>query len=490
MEELGESPDRRFLRLLLHPVVGPQGSAPSRIARSIAVVFVLILSICSQATSILRFPGTNAYYGMVGWYGTAAYSLIEDHTLALRSGNLHAIKGFEERSAIQTLDYVELADVLPALRQTKAGDVLFYYPPGYSLYLAGTYIASHQYRYTTARTIQELLNMIGVPLLLLLTGSLLGCFATGYAAAALYGLFAGPAQQTFYILPDALMPFMATLLLATSAWCVRRDTLARYAVLGLVLGVAANLRSDALGIGVFLAFGIWRSRRKMDLATLTRIAIVAAVAFVLLIPFGLIQKNFKPIGRFQITSSGMGQNLWEAYGETPNPHGAIVSDAAVDELVQKAGYHLHTPDGEAYLKKLWLQAALRDPGWFLWSVAHRSKSVLGVWRLAARSPFDPSIDESLIQRFLTRGTNRVLAWLTAALFACGIAGVFSGRLGLLIAAAPLSYGVFFSVLHLEARYVIPALGPLAFLGCYGASFLSARLRDAAWKKARVAETLP
>ncbi len=203
---------------------------------------------------------------------------------------------------------------------------------------------------------------------------------------------------------------------------MRRDTLARYAVLGVVLGVAANFRSDALGIGVFLALGIWRMRGKIDLATLTRIAIVAAVTFILLIPFGLIQKNFKPIGRFQITSPGMGQNLWEAYGETPNPHGATVSDAAVDQMLQKAGYHIHLPDGEAYLKRLWLQAALRDPGWFLWSVRHRFKTVLDYWQLAARPPFVPSIGGSSIQRFLTRGTNRVLAWLAVGLFACGVVG--------------------------------------------------------------------
>jgi hypothetical protein len=59
--------------------------------------------------------------------------------------------------------------------------------------------------------------------------------------------------------------------------------------------------------------------------------------------------------------------------------------------------------------------------------------------------------------------------------------VFSGRPGLLIAAAPLSYGVLFSFLHLESRYVMPALGPLTFLGCYGASFLGSRLRDAVWR---------
>src|SRR5450759_2273751 len=138
MEILRESPSHRLLhvaRPLFRPMVWPAGSVPSRIARSVAVVLVLILSTCSQATSILRFPGTNDYYGMVAWYGTAAYSLIEDHTLTSRSGDLPAIKGFILRSSIQKQDYVELADVVPALRQTRPGDVLFYYPPGYPLYL-------------------------------------------------------------------------------------------------------------------------------------------------------------------------------------------------------------------------------------------------------------------------------------------------------------------------------------------------------------------
>lgn len=75
---------------------------------------------------------------------------------------------------------------------------------------------------------------------------------------------------------------------------------------------------------------------------------MATVTFVLLIPFGLIQKNRKPIGRFQITSPGMGQNLWVACGETHNPHGATVSDADVNQMLQKTGYHIHLADGEAY----------------------------------------------------------------------------------------------------------------------------------------------
>jgi hypothetical protein len=214
----------------------------------------------------------------------AAYSLIETGKLASGSGDLSAIsKVFALRSTLLKSGYVEIADVVPALRQTGPRRVLFLYPPGYALYLAGTFVVSHDYRYTTARGIQQLLNMIGVPVLLLLAAHLLGCFPVGLAAAFLYSLFTGPAQQTFYILPDGLMPFMVTLLLTAAVWCVRRDRLAGYAILGIALGLVANLRSDALGIGVFLALGIWRWRQRLDLGTLSRVGIMASAAFVLLI---------------------------------------------------------------------------------------------------------------------------------------------------------------------------------------------------------------
>ena len=66
--------------------IWPEGSAPSRAARSLGVALVLALSICSQTVAILNFPGTNDYYGMVALHGVAAYSLIEDGTLAKRRG--------------------------------------------------------------------------------------------------------------------------------------------------------------------------------------------------------------------------------------------------------------------------------------------------------------------------------------------------------------------------------------------------------------------
>jgi hypothetical protein len=327
--------------------------------------------------------------------------------------------------------------------------------------------------------------MVGVPVLLLLAGHLLGRFPVGLAAAFLYALFTGPALQTFYILPDGLMPFMATLLLTAAVWCLRRDRLAGFAVLGILLGLAANLRSDTLGIGVFLALGIWRWRRRLDRGTLARIGIMALAAFVLLIPYGLIQRNYEPIGRFQVTTPALGVSLWESYGETPNPHGAVLSDAAVDEMLfRMTGRRVDLkPEGEALLKKLWLRAALRDPGWFLWSVRHRCATLLSYWRAGVEPPFVASDRSSAARKLLTRAFHAGFAPLAVGVLACGIATVIFSRRGLVIASAPLHYLLAFSVLHLEPRYVIPALGPLAFSGCYGVALLVSWLRQAPWRNA-------
>jgi hypothetical protein len=469
--------------------IWPEGSPPSRRARSLAVALVLALSICSQTVAIVNFPGTNDYRGMVVLHGLAAYSLIEAGTLASGTGDLGRIsKVFETRSALSKSDYVDIAEILPVLRQARPREVLVLYPPGYAVYLAGTFAVTRDYRYATARRIQQLLNMIGVPVLLLIAGHLLGRFPVGLAAASLYGLFSGLAEQTFYILPDGLMPFMVTLVLAAAAWCARRDRLVAYAMLGLTLGLAANLRSDALGIGVLLAFGIWRYRRRLDLGTLSRVGIMASAAFVLLVPYGLIQLNFKPIGRFRVTTLALGQSLWMSYGETPNPHGAVVSDAAVAEtLYYKTGRYMNQlPEGEAVLKKLWLRAALRDPGWFLWSVSNRCGRLLASWRAGVEPPFVTSARSSSAHRLFIQSFNDGVTALIVGVLACGIVAVIVSRHGLLIASVPLSYLLAFSVLHLERRYVIPALGPLVFSGCYGASLIAQWLWRATRQRAAVA----
>jgi hypothetical protein len=207
---------------------------------------------------------------------------------------------------------------------------------------------------------------------------------------------------------------------------------------------------------------------------------MAFAAFVLLIPYGLIQRNFKPIGRFQMTTPGLGVSLWESYGETPNPHGAVLSDAAVDEMLfQMTGRHVDLlPEGEALLKKLWLRAALRDPGWFLWSIRHRCATLLSYWREGVKPPYLVTVRSRSAQRLLTQAFDAGFTPLAVGVLACGIVTVIFSRLGLVIASASLSYLLAFSVLHLERRYVMPALGPLVFLGCYGVSLVVAWLARA------------
>jgi hypothetical protein len=149
-------------------------------------------------------------------------------------------------------------------------------------------------------------------------------------------------------------------------------------------------------------------------------------------------------------------------------------------LFQKTGRHVDLlPEGEALLKKLWLRAAMRDPGWFLWSVSHRCWTLLSYWRAGAEPPFVASARSSPARGLLTRAFNDGVAPLAVGVLACGIVTVVFSRLGLLIASASLSYLLAFSVLHLERRYVIPSLGPLVFSGCYGVSLIVARLRRAA-----------
>jgi hypothetical protein len=139
------------------------------------------------------------------------------------------------------------------------------------------------------------------------------------------------------------------------------------------------------------------------------------------------------------------------------------------------------------LKKMWLQAALRDPGWFLWSVWHRCGTLLSYWREGVAPPFVASSRSSAAQRSLTQAFNADFAALVFGIFACGIVAIPFSRLGLLTASAPLHYLLTFSVLHLEPRYVIPALGPLVFLGCYGASLLVAWLKQVARRYAPTPE---
>ncbi len=498
-------------------------------------MLALSLSAAFQWSAILRFPGSNGYYGIVITHAVAAYSLLNDGVLA--AGRTGDFSDWWEKSLRRTDDYVPPQEFLAQLHSSKPFGIDFLYPPGYPIYLAATFHISGEYRYDLARRVQALLNVFGVPLLLLTTGVLLRRFPEGFAAAALYGLFPFPAEMSSYPLPDALMPFLSASFLAVCAWAISRDRLFRYLFAGILLGLAANFRTDFLGVAPLLALGIWRARGRLTLGTMQRVFIIALAAFALMTPYGLIQR--KATGEFRLSTRALGTSLWEALGETRNPHGAILSDAAVGEWLARNGLSMHTRPGEAFLLHQWWAAVQRDPAWFASSVLRRQIRVLewtramidpthsvfhplaggsanwGRWRTqleasikvfppefrrqTGRGLFGYAISHSsdflrltfchiadritlLIapRRISDWGIYSPVAWHTffavlILLLAVSLSyALLRDPRGLLVGAVPTAYFVIFSLLHVEHRYLLPALPPLAFLSCWGAGLLIRR----------------
>lgn len=477
----------------------PEGSRRSRRARLAAVCLVVILSLVCKTAALLSFPGTNGFYGISHYHAIVAYSLLTDGTLTFRE------PGFPEwweRSRIRTDGYVDPAEFLPALRASRPHGVFHIYPPGYPLLLASTFRASGSFRYSLVQFLQNLLDMIGVSLLLVSAGMALRRFPEGLAAAALYAVATFPALSQL-VLPDVPMLFFGAALLATSLWTASRDRLPGYLLLGLLLGFVANFRSDILVASPFLAAGIWRARGVMNWGTLARIVSIAVTTFILLVPYGFIQK--RATGHFRIATPALGTNLWEALGETPNPHGAVLSDLEADILVQREGLRRLTPEGEAFLVRKWRAAVASDPGWFLDSVDGRIGRVARYLR-ALLEPGFPFREMDRKRELILRGVDvrygdykrstgqGILRWglahprsflgtiydvlmprvkslslfsFSLLLLVGSVAGLLRSRYGLLIGAIPLAYLCAFSVLHVEPRYLAPLLGPLLYLGCHG-----------------------
>jgi hypothetical protein len=501
--------------------------------RALATLLVLAHCAINGLAALLTFPGTNGFYGITNHHAITAYSLLHDRALAGRQGDFTEWWAKSEASHFR---YIPPREVEGSLKKSRPAGIAYIYPPGYPIYLFLAFLAGGRLDYDLALGIQAASTILGVPILLLITGRLLRRSVEGYAAAACYGLFLYPIAISQYVLPDGLMPFFGALFLAATAWAAARDRLFPYAIAGLVIGLAANFRSDFLAVAPFFALGVWRARQTLDFKTLTRIGISALAVFVALVPYGIIQA--KGSGRFRFSTPALGSSLWEALGESPNPCGAITSDYETEVLLLKAGLTRLTPEGERYLMQRWRKCASRHPRWFLGSIISRQSRVLKYWEFSASTPTIPALSDAERMTFLTWRRNlesairitpsqyrrqtgngkvswalhhpgdffravlcrmadslgragpylfrlrvprleiRLFGWqldlfslLRVSLFVGAVAALVFRRLGLLLGAIPLAYFVSFSFLHVEWRYLVGTLAPLAYLGCHGLAML-------------------
>ncbi len=297
----------------------------------------------------------------------------------------------------------------------------------------------------------------------------------GRAAAIVAGLLCAfwPAGIAVASVTGTDMP--AAALLALAVWLLARNTAQRPLgaplLFGAVLGLAAYVRAVALPLAL-LAAPYFRARGAQWIHVLTRALAAAAVAFLILLPWGL--RNRHVYGEFFLTDSHGGHTA--LVGANPNSEGTY-SRSLNRLFTEGTGYRLFEPphrqaDRAAYaLAKTWTAFEPRYALGLLAAKADRllsNERALLYWPLYRQSVLPGGGWFDIHRLRIERVVDDFWYFLVAAVV-LGIVAAVGGRNwpALALLPMPLALTVLYTIFFAEVRYqlaIVVLLMPFAGAG--------------------------
>ena len=264
---------------------------------------------------------------------------------------------------------------------------LAYRAPVPALYIAAIYAISG----SLVRAVQIANAFLGVVTVWLAYDLVRRIFGVGPARWA--GLFVA-LYPTFLLYTGQLLSETPVLLLIALtlwlAWWARNGKLIRFALLGVVIGLAALTRQTALPLGVFISFWILLDRRRDWLHRLYPPVVILACAVLTIAPWTL--RNYVLLGKFVPLTSLGGVSLWIANNPaaegTGRDYSAFPHVPELDALPE-------TERGDAYQRLAvqfirenplrFTRLALRRPQWF-WHLGYHGEGLAEVVFLVVYLP--------------------------------------------------------------------------------------------------------
>jgi 4-amino-4-deoxy-L-arabinose transferase-like glycosyltransferase len=243
-------------------------------------------------------------------------------------------------------------------------------PVGESVVLAAVWEVTGSEHWLPYQLLMIVLGAAMVPLVYYIGLSLFGRRRAAYLAALLYAIFPPLAWLTTIPHLDAWSVDLTIVITAllVRAWSGSNRT--RWLLLaGVTIGLGTYFRPGVLLLAPF--FGLACLTRK-GWRDAVRLAVVPSlVAALLLVPWTIRNENV--FHRFIPTRIGIGQNLWEGLGEVHNNFGAVLDDAATFQQVHAVAPNLvyGSPAYDSFLYG-WAKHAIRThPGFYAKLVARR-----------------------------------------------------------------------------------------------------------------------
>jgi hypothetical protein len=375
--------------------------------------------------------------------------------------------------------------------------------PGYSVFLSIVYrIAGRDF--FKVQWIQNAVNSVSPVLIFFIAGMMIS-WRAGIAAGMLSAISHHLSHISNYILPDSIsaLPLLAAFLCLTLAMRYQRSarrvtqTYLLYASAGMMLGLAAWLRSQTMLLAFFLVVILVLISMKR-IPTLKRAALMAIVCVLTIAPITI--KNYVVYQEFVPVNIGAGIVLWEGIAdESGDKYGAVALDEEVakqDAIFYNEPKYAGTwssPDGimrDRDRVKRSLEIIRAHPVWYAGVMVKRAKEMVKysahaplvfkpaeaksqelkaqenaepvrkhLQEIAAQSSRSPlEVGRRLFWfRPLFRALQRVTKEAMQVFILLGLISVFllSRRRAWFLFATPMYYFIFQGFFHTEFRYTLP-----------------------------------
>lgn len=331
---------------------------------------------------------------------------------------------------------------------------------GAGVVIAGLWAITGDERYVQIQILQSIIDGLAALLVYWIAMQLFKRRRPAMIAAALYAIYPPIAWQAVNPYNDTWAVDFTVAIVALYLLALRSDHRWRWLIAcGVCAGIGAYFRPSLLLIAPALALATvfstgWRE-------ALRRIVITTAVASLLLVPWTI--RNYDEFHAFIPTRAGFWVTMWGGFNETANG-GIFTANALIAKIHQvRPELVVETPAWDSYAKHYVVETIEHDPLWYVKLLAHRL-AIATVWQW---EPYWMHLEAghykgSLVAFAVSHPLDTLEDLLEPAVFLLAMLGLGltwrrNRQQQAILVALVLAVLVPYLAIHVEARYLLPAV---------------------------------
>jgi 4-amino-4-deoxy-L-arabinose transferase-like glycosyltransferase len=423
----------------------------------------MLLAIVLAAIGIrFTYTATTGHsFAMIGLEGQLAHNILADGRWFARNAGAEAyiLPLGEKRKRLldpASIDYKGInkpGEWFPEISESVGAGVI----------ITGVWAITGDERFVQVQILQSIVGGLAALLVYWIAMQLFKRRRPAMIAAALYAIYPPIAWQTVDPYNDTWAVNFTLAIVALYLLALRSDHRWRWLIAcGVCAGIGAYFRPSLLLLAPALALATvfstgWREAFR-------RIVVTTAVASLLLVPWTI--RNYDEFHAFIPTRAGFWVTMWRGFNETAND-GAFTDNALVAKIHQvRPDLVPETPEWDSYVKPYVIETIEHHPFWYVKLLTHRL-AISTVWQW---EPYWMHLEAgrysdykgSLVAFAVSHPLDTLEDLLEPAVFLLAMLGLGltwrrNRQQQAILVALVLAVLVPYLAIHVEARYLLPAV---------------------------------